>query len=141
MSLKSSLGQYLGQQKTLERFIGIVVYYRIFITSFAIIAAPIFELFRKDVKFSWTPERQNAMDELKRRLTEAPILITLDFSPSALMIILKSMPAPRLDEAEFYLNCNLMEGYDRQDLKVESGVRQKLKYDLSSWNAGDCSRL
>ena len=28
------------------------------------------------------------MDELKRRLTEAPILITLDFSPSALMIFL-----------------------------------------------------
>lgn len=69
-------------------FIGIVVYYRIFIVSFAVIAVPIFELFRKDVKFSWSQERQNAMDELKRRLTEAPVLITLDFSASVLMFIL-----------------------------------------------------
>ena len=31
------------------------------------------------------------------------------------------MPAPRLDHTKFYLNCHLTEGYDHQDLKVESG--------------------
>src|SRR5437016_3419594 len=74
--------------KDTRAFIGIVVYYRIFTISFAIIGAPIFELFQKDVKFIWSPERQNAMDELKRRLMEAPILISLDFSSSTLTIIL-----------------------------------------------------
>jgi len=60
-------------------FIGIVVYYRIFIVGFALIAAPLFELFRKGVRFAWTIERQQAMDELKRKITEAPVLISLDF--------------------------------------------------------------
>src|SRR5947207_14037857 len=69
-------------------FIGLVVYYRIFIAGFAIIAAPIFILFRKDVKFVWTMDCQLAMDELKRRTTTAPTLTTIDFSSSALDIIL-----------------------------------------------------
>ena len=69
--------------KDARAFIGIVVYYRIFIAGFAIIAAPIFILFRKNVRFDWTMECQLAMDELKQRLTTAPILISLDFSPSA----------------------------------------------------------
>ena len=38
--------------KDARAFIDIVGYYRIFIISFAIIETPIFELFRKDVKFS-----------------------------------------------------------------------------------------
>jgi len=74
--------------KDARAFIGLVVYYRIFIVGFAIVAAPIFVLFRKNVKFNWTEECQLAMDELKRRITTAPVLISLDFSPSALTIIL-----------------------------------------------------
>ena len=64
-------------------FIGIVVYYRIFIHGFAITAAPMFELFRKGARFSWTAERQRAMDILKRKISEAPVLVSLDFTPSA----------------------------------------------------------
>jgi hypothetical protein len=40
--------------KDARAFIGVCVYYRIFIISFSIIAAPIFELFRKGVRFVWT---------------------------------------------------------------------------------------
>lgn len=68
--------------------VGIIVCYRIFIVCFSIIAVAIFELFRKGVQFSWTIERQFAMDELKRRITEASVLVILDFSLSALLIIL-----------------------------------------------------
>jgi len=74
--------------KEARAFIGVIVYYRIFIVAFSIIAAPIFRLFRKNVMFVWYLECQDAMDELKRCLTQAPVLITLDFSPSALEIIL-----------------------------------------------------
>ena len=42
-------------------FIGICVYYRIFIFEFSIIAAPIMELFRKSAVFIWTAEREGAM--------------------------------------------------------------------------------
>ena len=69
-------------------FIRIVVYYRIFIIGFLIIAAPIFLLFRKNAQFLWSQDCQGAMDELKRRLMTAPIFISLDFSASALMIFL-----------------------------------------------------
>jgi hypothetical protein len=69
--------------KEARGFIGIVVYYRIFVIGFAVTAAPIFELFRKGARFSWTAERQMAMDVLKRKITEAPVLISLDFTPSA----------------------------------------------------------
>ena len=67
-------------------FIGICVYYRIFVRGFSVTAAPILELFRKSTVFSWNAARQDAMDQLKKQLTEAPILISLDFSPSALPI-------------------------------------------------------
>jgi hypothetical protein len=69
-------------------FIGIVVYYRIFILRFAIIAFPIFGLFRKGKHFGWTDECQMAMDTLNIKITEALVLITLDFSASALSIAL-----------------------------------------------------
>ncbi len=74
--------------KEARGFVGIVVYYRIFIPRFAVIAAPIYMLFRKGNMFTWGPAQQKAMDKLKRRITEAPVLISLDFSPSALSIIL-----------------------------------------------------
>jgi hypothetical protein len=43
--------------KDARGFIGICVYYRIFIFEFSVIAAPIMQLFRKITKFEWTPER------------------------------------------------------------------------------------
>jgi len=69
-------------------FIGFVVYYRIFIFRFSIIAAPIFGLFRKGVKFEWTEDCQSAMDTLKAAITTAPVLITLDLTPAGLAIYL-----------------------------------------------------
>ena len=74
--------------KDARGFVGIVVYYRIFIFQFSIIAAPIFALFRKEKRFVWTDDCQLAMDTLRKAITEAPVLITLDFSPSALQIFL-----------------------------------------------------
>src|SRR5438046_9567329 len=84
---ESWTGQYHYVSKMLG-FVGIVVYYRIFILDFAIIAAPIFALFRKGKVFIWMGECQLAMDTLKVKITEAPVLISLDFSISALLIVL-----------------------------------------------------
>jgi len=74
--------------KEAQGFMGIVVYYRIFIAGFAVIAAPIFVLFQNGVRFNWTTGCQAVMDELKCSLSEAPVLISLDFSPDALPIVL-----------------------------------------------------
>lgn len=74
--------------KDAPAFIRIVVYYQLFIHRFAVTVAPIFELFRKGARFSWTVERQMAVDTLKRKITEAPVLVSLDFIPLAEMIYL-----------------------------------------------------
>lgn len=38
------------------------------------IAEPLYELIKKDSKWNWSPEAEKSFQELKRKLTEAPIL-------------------------------------------------------------------
>ena len=54
---------------------GLVGYYRRFIEDFSWLAAPINRLTRKGVKFEWDDLCEKVFQELKRRLTSAPILI------------------------------------------------------------------
>src|SRR6202008_3907481 len=63
-------------------FIGLCVYYRIFVEGFSTLAAPILASFRKGMAFRWTRDCQQAMDQLKGILTFSPTLVSLDFSPS-----------------------------------------------------------
>ncbi|BHF62591.1 hypothetical protein SprV_0200557600 [Sparganum proliferum] len=56
-------------------FIGLASYYRRFILHFADIARPLHRLNEKGRTFKWTEECQTAFDELKTRLTTAPILM------------------------------------------------------------------
>jgi ribonuclease HI len=72
--------------KEARAFIGISVYYRIFIKDFSLLAAPIFQLFKKGRRFEWTDEMANAMLDLKDSLMKAPVLVSLDFSAGALGI-------------------------------------------------------
>ena len=53
-------------------------YYRRFIKDFSRIAAPMTRLIRKEVKFDWDDRYEEAFQELKGRLTSAPILIVSD---------------------------------------------------------------
>ena len=57
-----------------------VGYYRRFIASFASIAKPLTRLLKKDIKFQWTEDCQEAFEMLKRRVTEAPVLVQPDDS-------------------------------------------------------------
>ncbi|KAJ8774331.1 hypothetical protein K2173_011580 [Erythroxylum novogranatense] len=50
-------------------------YYRRFIEGFSMIAALMTKLLRKNQKFIWTDECQKSFEELKLRLTSAPVLI------------------------------------------------------------------
>ena len=59
-------------------FLGLAGYYRRFIENSSKIAKPLTTLLEKGVEFKWTKERQAAFDELKKRLTTAPVLILLD---------------------------------------------------------------
>ena len=58
----------------LRSFVGLCSYYRRFISGFANLAAPLHALTRKNARFSWGIEQEEAFNQLKERLTSAPIL-------------------------------------------------------------------
>ena len=55
-----------------------VGYFRRFIKDLSYLAAPMTRLTRKEVKYDWDDQCEEAFQELKRRLTSAPILIVPD---------------------------------------------------------------
>ena len=62
----------------IRSFLALAGYYRRFIEDFSRIASPMNRLTRKEVKFEWVDRCEEAFQELKRRLTSAPILIVPD---------------------------------------------------------------
>ena len=64
----------------MRSFLGLAGYYRKFIRNFSLIALPLYKLLKKNVRFEWSEECQKSMDELKRRLTTAPVLTLSDDS-------------------------------------------------------------
>ena len=62
----------------IRSFLGLAGYYRRFIEDFSRLAAPMTRLTRKEVKFEWDDRCEEAFQELKRRVTSAPILIVPD---------------------------------------------------------------
>ena len=64
----------------LQGFLGLVGYYRKYVSGFAGIAKPLYRLTEKGREFKWMSECGAAFDELKARLMTAPILAFPDFS-------------------------------------------------------------
>ncbi|WVZ94039.1 LOW QUALITY PROTEIN: hypothetical protein U9M48_039981 [Paspalum notatum var. saurae] len=64
--------------KEVRGFLGLAGYYRRFIENFSRIAKPMTSLLEKDAEFRWTNAQQAAFDELKKRLTTAPVLTLPD---------------------------------------------------------------
>ena len=62
----------------IRSFLGLAGYYRRFIEGFSKIARPMTELLKKEKKFIWTETYERSFQELKRRLTTAPVLTLLD---------------------------------------------------------------
>ncbi|CAA0833390.1 Uncharacterized mitochondrial protein AtMg00860, partial [Striga hermonthica] len=59
-------------------FLGLAGYYRRFIEGFSKIALPLSQLTRKSMTFEWTDRYESSFQELKRRLTTAPVLTIPD---------------------------------------------------------------
>jgi hypothetical protein len=62
----------------IQIFLGFANFYRRFISGYSAITAPITSLLRKNQRFEWSSQAQEAFDELKRRFTSAPILRHFD---------------------------------------------------------------
>jgi hypothetical protein len=61
-------------------FLGLAGYYRRFIKHFSKIAKPMTRLLEKNKDFDWTEECQVSFEELRKRLTSAPVLILPDIT-------------------------------------------------------------
>ena len=59
----------------IRSFLELAGYYRRFIEDFSRLAAPMTRLTQKGVKFEWDDLCEKAFQELKMRITSAPILI------------------------------------------------------------------
>ena len=62
----------------IRSFLGFTGYYRRFIDDFSRLETPMTRLTRKEVMFDWDDRCEEAIQELKRRLTPAPILLVPD---------------------------------------------------------------
>jgi hypothetical protein len=66
----------------IRSFLGLVGYYRRFIEGFSKISKPMIELLAKGKTFEWMPRRGASFQELKKRLTIAPVLTMPDVERS-----------------------------------------------------------
>jgi hypothetical protein len=66
----------------IRSFLGLAGYYRWLIEGFSKISKPMTELLERDKKFKWTPSCEASFQELKKRLTTAPILVMPDMEKS-----------------------------------------------------------
>jgi hypothetical protein len=68
-------------------FLGICVYYRIWVHSFAIRAKPLFTLLKNDVQWTWGELQKKAMATLKSYITSAPALMTPDYKTGGMIFV------------------------------------------------------
>ncbi|UYV69084.1 hypothetical protein LAZ67_6002319 [Cordylochernes scorpioides] len=69
-----AINQVLMHHKTLQSFLGAVNVYNKFIPDYARLRAPLNKLLKKDVKWNWDPDCQQAFTTLKEGLTSKPVL-------------------------------------------------------------------
>ncbi|KAK1585100.1 hypothetical protein QYE76_018363, partial [Lolium multiflorum] len=89
-------------------FHGLAGFYRRFVKDFSTIACPLNALTKKNVPFVWRKAQQNAFDELKKRLTEAPLLVLPNFAKT------------------FEIECDAIGGVLMQDGKPVAYYSEKL---------------
>jgi len=81
-------------------FLGLAGYYRRFVEGFSSLSAPLTKLTQKETKFQWTEACERSFQELKNRLTSAPVLTLLD-GPEGYVVY--------CDTSGFGLGCVLMQ--------------------------------
>lgn len=65
--------------RQVQSFLGLTGYFRKFIEDYSIVAKPITDLLKKDMKFEFSQKQISSFEKLKKLLTDKPILII--FSP------------------------------------------------------------
>ena len=64
--------------KDVQKFLGLANYYQQFVKDFAKIAKPLYQLVRRDKKWNWGSEQEEAFTQLKEIFTTEPVLAAPD---------------------------------------------------------------
>ena len=102
----------------IRSFLGLAGYYRRFVKDFSLLASPLTWLTRKEVKFEWSEACEEAFQELKKRLTSAPVLIIPEQGQGYVVYC---------DASKKGLGCVLMQ----KDKVVAYGSRQLKPHELN----------
>lgn len=109
----------------IRAFLGITVFYRIFVIYYAMKAEPLTRLLRKGAQFEWADEQQQALQTLQAAITSAPTLITLDYKVGAGLIVV------RVDASG--------EGWGATIGQVINGVEHPARYESGTWKGAECN--
>jgi hypothetical protein len=63
-------------KKSIQSFIGKIIFLRRFIPNFAEIIKYITDMLKKDAEIKWIPEAKESFEKIKQALVQAPILIS-----------------------------------------------------------------
>ncbi|XP_048004084.1 uncharacterized protein K02A2.6-like [Leguminivora glycinivorella] len=74
-------------KKSLERFLGATNYLSKFIPSYSEHTKPLTSLLRKDTVWIWDAVHQNALDKLKKLISESPVLALYDVQQPAVLSV------------------------------------------------------
>jgi hypothetical protein len=69
--------------KDVQAFLGFANFYQWFVENFSKAAHPLTQLTRKDLKWEWTKEAEEAFNKIERRFTTAPVLVMADSEHNA----------------------------------------------------------
>jgi hypothetical protein len=102
-----------------KSFLGLAGYYAHWIWGFALIARPLYDLQKKNTPFQWTELEQGSMEELIRRLSTKPVLVGLDYNPTAGEIVLMA-------------DASLI-GWGAVLMQEVLGYRKPARYESGTW--------
>lgn len=69
----------LTSMKELRGFLSLSEYYRRFVSRYGVIVKPLTTLLKKDVLWSLTEQEQAAFEQLKKAVTQTPVLVLPNF--------------------------------------------------------------
>ena len=108
--------------KNIKQFLGLVEYYRRFISDFSKIAKPLTELLKKSEPFKWVLAQQQALETLRDKICSEPLLQYPDFTKPFLVTT---------DASNYAVGAVLSQGSIGEDLPIAFASRSLNKAETN----------